>query len=216
MNIKNFSRHAACALAAAGMIASAAPSYAYRMIQNTKVGRVSAGAAVSCSASGGFAHWSTGNIDWYLNMSGQGSGKSTALSAALASWNRVPNTRYTLRYAGRTTAGFSIDGRNTLVWANGNGCTGYCIAITALVLQEDQVIVETDISFNAKIKWQTGGGRYDTQSVAAHELGHSLGIHHTEVTSMPRPTMNATYFGTSARSLEADDHEALQCSESRY
>jgi hypothetical protein len=216
LNVKNFSRYATWALAAAGIIASALPSHAYRMIQNTKVGRVSAGAAVSCSASGGFAHWSTSNIDWYLNTSGQGSGKSPALSAAMSSWTHVPNTHYTLNYAGKTAAGFAIDGRNTLVWDKDNGCTGYCIAITALVLQEDQVIVETDISFNAKIKWQTGGGRYDTQSVAAHELGHSLGIHHTEVTSTPKPTMNATYFGIAARSLEADDQEALQCSESQY
>jgi hypothetical protein len=198
------------------MIAYAAPSHAYRMLQNTKVGLVRAGAAVSCSASGGFAHWDTRNIDWYLNTAGQGSSRAPAVSAAMTSWNRVPNTHYTLNYAGRTTAGFLLDGRNTLVWANGNGCTGYCLAITALVLREDQVIVETDISFNAKARWGTNGRGYDPQSVATHEFGHSLGIHHTEVTSIPRPTMFATYFGKSGRSLEADDQAALQCSESRY
>ena len=157
MSRKIFSRFTACALALplalAGMIAFVAPSHAYRMIQNTKVGRVSAGAIVTCSNTGGFAHWDIHSIDWYLNTAGQGSGKLPALSAALSSWSKVANTHYTLNYAGKTTAGFAMDGRNTIVWGSGNGCTGYCIAITALVLQADQVIVETDISFNAKIKW---------------------------------------------------------------
>ena len=216
MNGKNFSRLAACALAAAGMIASAAPSHAYRMIQNTTVGRVSAGGAVSCSASGGFAHWNIRNINWYLNTANQGSGKSTALSAALTSWTSVASANHVLSYAGTTTSGWATDGRNTFLWANGNGCTGSCLALTALVLQSGQVIVETDITFNNNVSWSTTGSDYDTQAVAAHEVGHALGIHHTEVTSTPRPTMYATYFGTGGRSLEADDQAALQCSESRY
>ena len=216
MNGKTFSRVAAFALAAAGMIASAAPSHAYRMIQNTTVGRVSAGAAVSCSNSGGFAHWNIRNINWYLNTAGQGSGKSTAVSAAMSSWTNVASANHVLTYAGTTTAGWATDGRNTLLWANGNGCTGSCLAITALVLQYGQVVVETDVSYNASVSWRTDGGDYDTQAITAHELGHSLGIHHTEVTSTPRPTMYAYYFGTGGRSLESDDHAALQCAESRY
>jgi hypothetical protein len=207
---------AACTFAAAGMIASALPSHAYRMIYNTTIGRVSAGSAVACSNTDGFAHWNLRTINWYYNTAGQGSGKGTALSSALASWTNVSSANHVLTLAGTTTAGWSTDGRNTVLWAAGNGCTGSCLAITALVLQSGQVIVETDISFNSSWSWQTSGSDYDVQSVAAHEFGHALGIHHTNLTSTPRPTMYASYFGTTGRTLEADDQQALQCSESRY
>lgn len=197
-------------------IAGASPAHAYRMIYNTTIGRVSAGSAVSCSYSGGFVHWTSSNIGWYLNTSGQGSGKSSALSSAMSAWTNVSGADHTLTYQGTTSAGWSTDGRNTVLWSTGNGCTGSCLALTALVLQSGQRIVETDITFNASYTWNTNGSNYDVQAVAAHEFGHALGIHHTNVTSTPRPTMYASYFGTGGRSLETDDKSALQCADSRY
>ncbi len=197
-------------------LAATSPSWAFRMIQNTTVGRVSAGAAVACNASGGFTHWTVANIPWYHNTSGQGSGKATAIQNSLAAWTNVTNADHNLTYAGTTSNGFVTDGLNTMLWARGNGCTGSCLAITALVLTSGQVIVESDISFNSRYTWNTNGSNYDTQAVATHELGHGLGIHHTELTSTPRPTMYAAYFGTDGRTLEADDNSALQCAESRY
>jgi hypothetical protein len=204
------------ALTLAGLSLWAMPAEAYRMIQNTTVGRVTAGAAVTCSASGGFTHWTTANISWRLNTAGQGSGKSTALSAAMSSWTAVTSANHNLTYAGTTTKGWATDGTNAIMWSSGNGCTGNCLALTALVLQSGQKIVETDITFNSAYTWNTSGSDYDTQAVATHELGHALGIHHTELTSTPRPTMYASYFGSTGRTLETDDKSALQCAQSKY
>ena len=63
-----------------------------------------------------------------------------------------------------------------MLWANGNGCTGGCLAITALVLASGQAITETDASFNNSYAWNTNGGNCDVQAVWTHELGHALGI----------------------------------------
>jgi hypothetical protein len=199
------------AVAVAVLLAQAPPAHAYRMLQGTTTGRVTYGNLVSCHNTGGFAKWSNQNILWYHNTANQGWNKATALQSAMASWTGVAGADHTLTYAGTTTAGFFTDGINTAVWAVGNGCTGSCLALTALVLQSGQVIVESDVTFNNSVTWTTNGLSYDTQTVAAHELGHTLGIHHTEVTSTPRPTMYATYFGMDGRSLESDDRFALQC-----
>ena len=75
-------------------------------------------------------------------------------------------------------------------------------------------IVESDISFNNNVTWTTTGAQYDTEAVMAHELGHSLGIHHSDVSTTA--TMYAFYFGSAGRSLASDDISALQCAESRY
>ena len=200
-------------------LSMAAEAWAFRMIQNQGVGRTSNGSRVLCSDPLGFTHWSQASMAWRLNpaLQGGGPGVATALQAALASWSNVTPAGYQLTYAGTTNAAFVTDGVNAVVWASGNGCSGGCLAITALVIGPGQVIQEVDISFNNLFTWNTTGGDYDVQAIAAHEFGHGLGIHHTELKKHNgRPTMYASYFGTGGRTLEADDRDALNCAFSRY
>lgn len=210
---KSFSPLAACAFLAAGMVATATPSHAYRMLQNTSTGRVTAGAQVTCSSS--FAHWNVANTSWRHNTAGQGAGKAAALYNSMNAWTFVPNASHNLTYAGTTNAGFTTDGINTVLWGPDPGCGG-CLALTALVLQSGQVIVESDIIFNNSHTWTTNGVQPDTWSTGIHEFGHALGIHHTEINVQPYPTMRVPYFGTDRRTLEADDRSALQCSQGKY
>lgn len=214
-------RFAALAAALAAAILSGAPdAHAFRMIRNLSSGRVTGGNEVTCNSLLGFAHWRDASTAWAHNRALQGVDKRTALVAAMAAWRGVPGAAHRPNLVANTTAGFVTDGQNTIVWANGNGCVGNCLALTALVLEPGQVIVESDITFNDAHEWALGPqADPDTQTVATHELGHALGIHHSEVTGATddtMPTMHAFDFGTEGSTLEPDDQAALQCSQQRY
>lgn len=206
MNRQIFARAAASALLAAGLFTATVPSHAFRM-----AGAPGPGCVVP------FQHLANNAVpvNWFHNTALQGAGKGSALTAAMSSWTNVPAANHTLIYSGVTLLGFATDGQNTISWGTA-GCTGSCLAITAQSIVGALVIAESDILFNNAQTWTVNGANFDTQTVATHELGHSLGIAHTNLVGAPQATMSAAYFGPNGRTLEADDRMALQCAEAMY
>lgn len=216
-------RMAAFVFLAAGMLAGVSPSRAYKMSQVSGAGRYTASPMVACDTRNGFVHWLNPSIPF--RFSGADAAKTSALQAALDSWTNVTGASHTLTYAGIVSPQNPLpvqnsDSINSLSFVNDgtSPCLGGCLAVTVLSVWGSfpgHEIREADVVFNMNHPWNTNGSDYDVQAVATHELGHALGIHHSEFSSS---TMFIDYFpnATGARSLETDDRQALQCSEDWY
>lgn len=231
-------------LALAAALALPAPSQAYTLMRYPGSGWAHDNVNnVSCTNLQGFMHWNIRNINWYLNTAGDGAGKEQAVRDALTTWNNA-SSEYTLNYAGTWNGLYEQnDGHNTISWGINGVCdSASCHAITGLLLQaptttpNEQVILEADILFNdnsdRNFQWMTNGQysdgcwntpgstnlMIDTQGIATHELGHSLGIGHpaTQDTSSTAPTMGLIACTTYGRDLASDDISAITCSENRY
>ncbi|MBD3393528.1 MAG: matrixin family metalloprotease [Chitinivibrionales bacterium] len=131
------------------------------------------------------------------------------LHRSVTEWTDVPSTAITAEYKG-TTAIRSIapDKKNVLFWAGeGEWPLGSNVIGVCYLWYQSSTIVDYDIIFNDRdFTWATDGrpGAMDIGHISTHEVGHALGLGHTEVRgAVMWPT--AMRGDTANRTLHADD-----------
>lgn len=192
--------------------------YSERYIQiNSGSGTYHSGNIVPMGADN-IVHWSGLSVTWRLHSNGAGDGLSfsqtqTAVQKAFDAWQNVSTSSIGFSYGGSTSNTWANDGQNVHYWAESGdpahgGILGspQTLAITCITINASKEIQDIDIVYDGRDRiWKVDGNDYDIEAVAAHENGHLIGLHHTEVTTSPFPTMYEDYQGVYFRTLENDD-----------
>jgi hypothetical protein len=157
-----------------------------------------------------YGKWGTLFVSFYVNPANADVSNSAAISAlqgGMETWNTQSGTSFRFGYAGQVSAATTgYDGKNVILFrSDSNGST---IAST-YAWSSGGVLVDSDIVFwDGGFKFFTGSGGCSSgayiEDIAAHELGHAMGLLHSSSTDA---TMYARYSTCSQqmRTLSADD-----------
>ncbi|MEA2490543.1 MAG: hypothetical protein QOH21_2335 [Acidobacteriota bacterium] len=133
-----------------------------------------------------------------------GSGGVAAVVSSIKAWGII-NSSSTTKAAVRGTAPATITLND-----NGHLCTGSCLAATLTGYYSGSTITDADIYTNTRYNYtsskETDGcsGEYDIDGIMVHEVGHVIGIGHSNVAGATMyPSVSACNIGN--RTLEADD-----------
>lgn len=114
-----------------------------------------------------------------------------AFETAMALWHEDTVFRFTVLrnvYASPCQNGYTADGRNGVDFRADAcdfdfGTTTLAITINTTSVEDWNTILESDIIFNEAYEWDVysgaqQGNRFDFVRIAAHELGHTIGLDH--------------------------------------
>lgn len=161
--------------------------------------------------------WAVVEIPWVLNSAGcpdmSNEQTQAALEASFQSWEDVDCATIGFTYGGETDQDSTgNDGVFLMVWRGPDAGWPYgsgALGVTGTWFGMG-VISDADIEFNSvHYNWsETGtGGTIDLQSVATHEIGHFLGLGHSDqMDSVMFPTYSG---GTDSRFLSPDDRAGV-------
>jgi len=128
-----------------------------------------------CRTSGGAViKWFTNNATFYVNTSGGPSGALTATQNAMQTWTNAP-ANFSFSYGGTTTS--TAHGIYDLTNIIGFGSLPVgTVGQNAFWYYSNGQLIDSDIRLNTYYSWATNGaaGSFDVETVALHELGHSL------------------------------------------
>ncbi len=141
-----------------------------------------------------------------------GAEASAELVVAIAAWSRASCTSWRARYDGERAAVAADDGVNVVIFHDDvwpADLVAGAVAQTVIRTDANGFYRDADIHVNGKdFRFSLDGalGTLDLRSILTHELGHALGLGHS---NDPRATMFATGSGFRWRSLEKDDRDGV-------
>lgn len=133
-----------------------------------------------------------------------GSGGVLAVVGAIKAWGVVTSsTTNQAPVRGQAPATIQLN-------SNGHICTGSCLAATLTGYYSGNRITDADVYTNQRYNYtsskETDGcsGEYDIDGIMVHEVGHVIGIGHSNVSGATMyPTVSSCNYNN--RTLEADD-----------
>lgn len=158
--------------------------------------------------------WPSLPVDYWINAAGSAdipfNRVVDIVDDSFLAWGEPCCSNFTANYRGTTQlTAYNNQGRIVLSWTEDAwdpqwGSVNSVIGITFLSVYNNCTIAEAPIIFNGVgFRFTDGPNGTDLQSIATHEIGHLLGLGHSNLESA---TMYAAYIGgTGARSLHQDD-----------
>jgi hypothetical protein len=163
-----------------------------------------------------FGKWSTNPVVMYLNPNNADVSQDAAEAAiqvAMNVWNTQGGTAFRFAYGGRTSeTSTGNDGRSVIMFRNTTDGGG-ALASTYTWTTNNSLVDADIVVWDGSYKFFTGtsgcsGGVY-IEDVASHELGHALGLSHSDqLDATMYPSMG--WCSQEWRTLSADDIAGIQ------